>query len=242
MNTNFHCIIVDDEQDAIDLLTARLNLLYKNIEVRNKCTSWEDALDIIKTQQFDIVFMDISMPGKNGINLLKLIPEFVGEIIFVTAHEEHALKAFELSASGYILKPIDDIALSHAIDKAIERIIFKQLAKSEGYRENPKIGVPNSAGIDYINIDDILYFEAMNGYTKVVTKDAEIVSSFSIGKFKAVLNNSFYQVHRSYIINLHCILRYVSSGDIIMQDKKVIPLSKNFRDEFLSLFNTVSIK
>lgn len=242
MTNHFQCIIVDDEQDAIDLLAARLGIFYKHIEIARKCTSWEEALHLIQTQHFDIVFMDISLPGKNGINLLKLVPGFDGEIIFVTAHDEFALSAFELSASGYILKPIDDMALMHAVDKALERIRDKRLAQPHTGGANYKIGVPNSTGIDYISAQDILYFETVKGYTKVVTKTTEILSSFSIGKFKAVLKNDFYQVHRSYIVNLHCILRYNSSGEIVMQDKKHIPLSKNVKDAFLSLFNTVSIK
>jgi two-component system LytT family response regulator len=244
MNNGFKCIIVDDEQDSIDLLIARLQLLFNNITISGAYLKWQEALQALRSQEADLVFMDISMPEKDGLELLKLVPETDAEIIFITAHEEYALSAFRAAAAGYILKPIDDVELSATVHKAIERLQHKRMAKQhQANIQSVKIGIPNNKGIDYINMQDIQYFETIHGYTKVVTKDADILSSFSIGKFKALIDSDhFYQVHRSYIVNLNYICRYKSTGELVMQNNKEIPVSKNFRDDFLGVFNTLSNK
>ena len=196
----------------------------------------------MRSTQCDIVFMDISMPGKNGLELLKLAPNLKSEIIFITAHSEYALNAFKVSASGYIMKPIDDADIVIAVDHAMERIKYKKMAKEKpDIGPKPKIGIPNYNGIDYVAMDDILYFESVNKCTNVVLKDKEIISSYHIGRFKVLTEGHFfYRVHRSYIVNLNCIVRYESSGILIMSNKREIPISKSEKDDFLKIFDIVS--
>ena len=242
MTNNFSCIIVDDEPDAIELLTDRLGRLFKNVIITGTFTYWQDALEVLRTQKVDILMLDISMPGKNAMELLRLLPNLECEIIFVTAHENYALDAFSFSASGYILKPIDDTELATAVSIATGRVQNKKLAKQihgQSLPVNDKIGIPNNHGIDYINIRDILYLESVNKCTKIVTAHAVFTSSLYLGKFQSLVDHhSFFQVHRSYIVNLNSILRYESSGDIIMSDKKQIPVSRNIKNDFLKIFNS----
>jgi two-component system LytT family response regulator len=238
MNQHFHCIIVDDEQDAIELLAARLKVLFHNIEITGSYTLWHEALKAIQTLSVDIIFMDISMPGKSGINLLRLVPETRAEIIFITAHDEYALNAFEFSTSGYILKPIDDLELSQAVERAMKRIRNKS---KDTHVNSMHIGIPDSHGINYVDIRDIQYLESINGYTNVVTSKGNILTSFNLAKFKHVVDSTlFYQVHRSFIVNISAIRRYKSSGVVVMHDDKEIPVAKSVRAAFLSLFNLVS--
>lgn len=241
MNANYTCIIVDDEQDAIDLLTYRISLLYHNINIADSFTHWQEALKAMRNNKYDILFIDISMPGKSGFELLKLLPGLESEIIFVTAHDNYALNAFSFSATGYILKPINDTELAAAINKSIERINYKTLAsqsKTPPAKSNDKIGIPKNHGIDYINITDILYLESVNKCTQIITNTGKYTSSSNIGTFRYLVDtHPFFQVHRSYIVNLNCILRYESSGSIIMQDKKEIPIARNTKQDFLKLFN-----
>jgi two-component system LytT family response regulator len=244
MINSYTCIVIDDEPKAIELLKDSLRYLYNNIEVIGAYTEWDKALEAIRTTTCDILFSDISMPGKNGMELLKLVPDLDCEIIFITAHSEFALNAFKLAASGYILKPIDDAELKNTVDKTIERIKNKKLARSNIASLtilNNKIGIPNNNGIDYVDINSIIYFESINRCTKVVTKDGDILSSYNIGKFKTMLEQyMFYQVHRSYIINLNCIRRYETTGIVIMSNNVEIPIAKNERAEFLELFGKVT--
>jgi len=243
MPSNFSCIIVDDEQDAIEFLRDMVTQLFKNIQVTGTYSYWDDALEALRTRGSDLVFMDISLPGKSGLDLLRLMPNLQSEIIFVTAYEQYALDAFAFSTSGYILKPVSDVALSVAVNNALERIqnkkIAKQPAASPAQMVNDKIGIPNNHGIDYVNIRDILYLESLNRCTKIVTTKAEYVSSYHMAKFKdQVEGHQFFQVHRSYLINLNFILRYEISGIVIMDNKMEIPVSRNVKNDFLKIFNS----
>ncbi len=242
MNDSISCIIIDDEQDAIDLLKSRLSNLYSEIVVADEFTRWEQALPALRNNSYDILFIDVSMPGKTGLELLKLVPGLACEIIFVTAHDNFALNAFSFSASGYILKPIDDAELSVAINKSIERIKNKRVAgnpQGSTARLSEKIGVHNNNGIDYVNVEDILYLESENKCTHIVTDDDKFTSVANIGAFKHLTDtHQFFQVHRSFIVNVNCILRYESTGIIIMRDKKEIPLSRNVKNDFLKIFDS----
>ncbi len=243
MNSTYNCVIVDDEQDAIDLLSTRISHLYDNLHIADTFTNWETALPALRNNTYDILFIDVSMPGKTGLDLLKLLPGLEAEIIFVTAYDNFALKAFSFSATGYILKPVDDAELSVAIDKAIERIRNKTLAnlqRTQPSKLNDRIGVPNNHGVDYVNVNDIIYLESVNKCTVIVTDKGKFTSSSNIGLFKYLVDNhSFFQAHRLFIINLNCILRYETSGVIIMQDKKEIPVSRNVKHDLLKMFNNL---
>lgn len=241
MTEKYSCIIVDDEPKAIKLLASKLNTLYSNLDIKNTYTSWAEALEALRQNDFDILFLDISMPQKNGMSLLKLVPELEAEIIFVTAHSDHALNAFNFSPSGYVLKPIKDSMLVKAIDKAMERVSDKKLSKrndvttASTLKAKHKLNIPNNKGADFVDIEDIIYFESIQKYTKVITLDGTFLSSYNIGKFKELVSDyPFYQVHRSYLINLNYIKRYESSGLVIMSDNAEIPVAKINRAEFLN--------
>ena len=240
------CIIIDDEPKAIDILQERLKLLFPNVNIIGTYTEWKKGIEAMRTQTFDILITDISMPEKSGIDILKLFPEMPFQVIFVTAHSNYALDAIKFSAAGYVLKPIDDYELSFAVNKAISRIkgehtsqrpFIPDSVKSGGL----KIGIPNLKGIDYLNAGEILYFESVNKYTKVVTKTYSIVSSYNLAEFKKLVDDSsFFQVHRSYIVNLNSIKRYETSGFIVMDDNMQIPVSKNIRTEFIAAFSKIT--
>lgn len=236
MEHKYTCIIVDDEPDAIAMLAKRIGLL-SEVHVAATYTTWEEALGALRNRDADIVFMDISMPGKTGFDLLKLVPDLQSELIFVTAHEEHALRAFDHAATGYLLKPVDDAELLKAIARAMTRVDLKRgkPAKEPGIAD--KVGIPGNKGIDYINVSDILYLESVNKCTRVVTAGREYMSSNNLGRFKELTDKyDFFQVHRSYIINLHGVVRYETEGNVIMSDKTVLPVSKNVRGDFLMKF------
>jgi len=243
MNNTFTCIIIDDEEYAIGLLSESIKGLYSNIKIIGTYTTWKDGLEAVRNIKSDILFLDISVSGKNGMDILKLVPPLDSEIIFVTAYSEYALDAFKYSATGYIVKPAGDAELSNAVDKAMERIKNKRLAQQRGLTSKPinsKIGIPCGKGINYFDADEIIFFEAVNNYTRVVTKNTELVSSYNIGKYMQLLERGpFYHVHRSYIVNLNYVVRYEATGIVIMQNKKEIPVARNFREDFLKLFTNM---
>lgn len=236
------CIIIDDEPKAIDVLRERLVALYPNIDVVGMYTDWKKGLEALRTVQVDLVFLDVSMPEKTGVDFLKLFPSLPFQVIFVTAHSQFAMDAIKFSAAGYVLKPIDDYELSFAVNKAIDKIKEgKNVQQAPVVNNKRKIGIPNIKGIDYLNVDEILYFESVNKYTKVVTREYSIMSSYNLGEFKKIIDESiFFQVHRSYIVNLNHVVRYETSGAIVMEDNMQIPVSKSVRNDFIGLFNKIS--
>ncbi|OJW82373.1 MAG: hypothetical protein BGO69_17455 [Bacteroidetes bacterium 46-16] len=241
MLPDIRCIIIDDEPKAIDVLFERLKLLFPNIQVIGRYTDWKKGLEALRTTPVDLLFLDVSMPEKTGVDFLKLFPAMPFQVIFVTAHTEFAMDAIKFSATGYVLKPIDDYELSFAINKAIEKMKDSKSSAPVVLNSKRKIGVPNIKGIDYLNIEDILYFESVNKYTKVVTKEYSIMSSYNLGEFKKIIDDAiFFQVHRSYIVNLNHVVRYETSGSITMEDNMQIPVSKSVRNDFIGLFNKIS--
>ncbi|RYD59035.1 MAG: response regulator transcription factor [Sphingobacteriales bacterium] len=239
MNNKFTCVIIDDEPKAIELLKDSLESLYSNIEILHTHTYWKDAIATLKSVDFHLLFIDVSMPQKTGMDLLDLVPGLKCEIIFVTAYSEHALDAFEYGATGYLLKPISDKALSKTVDKALERINYKKTANTASATTSTvsKLAIPNLNGLDYVNIEDIIYLESSSRYTKIVLKNKEILSSYNIGKFKQLLAPySFYPIHRSYIVNTNFITAYKTAGAVIMSNGEELPVAKNEKDELQALF------
>jgi two-component system LytT family response regulator len=243
MSPDISCIIIDDEPKAVALLTQRLEILYPNISIKASFTEWKKGLEFLRTSTVDLVFLDVSMPEKTGIDFLKLFPAIPFQVIFITAHSDFALQAIKFSAAGYVLKPIDDYELSFAVNKALERLnnSLRSNSNNNSSLSPLKIGIPNVKGVDYLNAEDILYFESVNKYTKVVTKEYSMVSSYNLGEFKKIADLSyFYQVHRSYIVNLYHIKRYESSGTLIMDDNMEIPVSRLTRADFQSKFSQIT--
>lgn len=241
MINEYTCLIVDDEQDAIDLLKSRIELLYNNITVKDSFQTWQDALYALRNNNYDIVFMDVSIPGKTGFDILNLVHNLESEIIFVTAHENYAFKAFSVAASGYVLKPIDDKDLSAAIETCLKRIKNKynsDIKKATNNKLSDKIGIPNNYGIDYVNVKDVLYLESVNKCTQIITESMKYTTTQNIGFYKYLADQySFYLVHRSFLVNLDFILRYESSGLLIMKDKREIPVARNIKADLLKIID-----
>jgi len=241
MEQQYTCVIIDDEPKAIEQLADMITELYSNISISGRYTDWKNAFDFLKRQYADIVFLDIAMPQKTGIAMLRLLPQLESEVIFVTADPAHALEAFDLQAAGYILKPLDDLALIKCIDKALARVTHKRLARTAApIPVSSRIGIPNDNGIEYINPDEIIYIKGITRYTQIKTGDRELLSSYSLGKFREIIDSHLlFQVHRSFIININFVQRYDSSGIVVMTDGSEIPVTKKMRAAFLNLFRKV---
>jgi two-component system LytT family response regulator len=233
---SYRAIIIDDEIFAAELLSLNLKELFPNIKVERICTEWPEALQLLKDNNYDLVFSDIIMPGKTGIELMRLLPGIRSKIIFVTGHQEYALDAFKCFASGYILKPVDDKELYSLVSKVIESIDQSPVSSATG--PNELLGIPGSKGIDYIAMDNILYLESEHKCTKVVLNDKTLVSSYHMARFREFLNNeTFFQTHRSYIINLKAVKRYLPDHTgIIMQNNVEVPVARAMRKELLGRF------
>ena len=237
-------LIIDDEQKARKLLRVLIEENCPQITEIEVAENLPNGIKLIHSFQPDIVFLDIEMPGYSGLQLLEfLTPEQISfEIIFTTAYSEYAIKAFELNAIDYLLKPLRDEQVEVAVNKAINQIgkSRKNTFKATNIK---KIGLPMSNGVLFVEFDDIIMLEADRMYTKVFTKnDGDILVSKPMKFFIDILKDSteFYRPHRSYLINLKHIKQYVNQdgGYIIMDNQQTVGISRDKKEEFFELLQS----
>ncbi len=239
-------LIIDDEEIARKNLSSKLKILAPDIKILGEGGSVDEAMKLLKIHDIHLLFLDITMPNESGLTLLNKIEDIAFEIIFVTAHDEYALKAFEFSASGYILKPIDNMMLKQALNTAIDRIKLKDQYRSitslKNYINNKmefaKLAIPMEFGFEFVYTYEVIRLESEDGYTNVILDNKKkILSSKGLAYFKKIIpTTTFVQIHRSYIVNLDYVEKYLKSGNVVMKDASIIPVSRNSKDEFLALF------
>ncbi|MDO6596922.1 LytTR family DNA-binding domain-containing protein [Oceanihabitans sp. 2_MG-2023] len=240
-------ILVDDEISNLKGLQRKLENLFPKIQISGAFQKPEDAIQAIQQQEPNILFLDIEMPRMNGFELLSKLNEINFQVIFVTAYNAYALKAFKKNAVDYVLKPIDNEDLVTAVNKAFEIIKLKNESESnlkivslleESISKNNKIIVPTQKGISFIPQDEVLHLEGYEGYTKIhLIHNTTIISSYNLGKFEKLLNTNFFKCHKSHIINLEKVRHFENEGYIVLDNNYRVPISKTNKKAFLSLFS-----
>ena len=239
-------ILVDDEESALLGLQQKIKTLFPNLDILEIYQKPEEAIKGIQKQKPDLVFLDIEMPRINGFDLLTKLEEIDFQVIFVTAYNEYALKAIKQSAVDYILKPIDDLELKHATEKAISIIndqkqnelnsnLIEVLSNSNS--NNDKIVIPTTKGISFIPEDEVFQLEGYKGYTRIhLTNHKSITSSYNLGKFEKMLSSRFFKCHKSHIINLDKVRHFENEGYIVLENEIRVPISKTNKKEFVKLY------
>lgn len=242
-------IIIDDEKHCIVTLNHLLAQL-NNIEVVAATQDSTQAKKLIEEHQPNLVFLDIEMPEMNGFDVINQFQNPTFKVIFTTAYDQYALKALRLNALDYLLKPIDKKDIVEALEKYQnqELIISKDQVQNLHFFNNGKmqdtIALSTQQGLLFVKIDDIMYLEADSCYTHIVMNDkTKHLASKTMATFEEVLldNSLFFRAHKSHIVNLKFIKQYIrgEGGELIMQDGSYIALSRNRKQEFLSLFKKI---
>ena len=238
-------IIIDDEFNAVQSLEVLIQEYCDDVQVVAKAYSVAEGIEKFHQTNPDIIFLDIEMPDNLGFEVLEALPDSKSEIIFTTAYSQYAIKAFKYSAIDYLLKPIKIDELKNAINKVKQRKI-NQLFSHYNYdillhnlsKEVPdKIAIPSEEGFEYLLVDDIVLIEAQGSYSNIVLSNKQkILVSKGLYEFQQILDSdSFLKVHRSYLINLKYVQRYIrkSGGAILMFDGTVIPVSNRNKEIYL---------
>ena len=231
-------LIIEDEKPGRDSLLHLLSLVPYSIEVLGAFETVDEAILSITKQQPDIIFLDIKLPKKNGFALFEHFKDdsLTSQIIITTAFNQYALKALQLSAIDYLLKPINLTDLKTAIDKAKNRLESKkndelyQLFKKNLVDNQKKLAIPRANGFVFIQIDDILYCEADSNYTKFYTlTEGNHIAARTLKDYDAILEEfDFFRINRSYLINLSH-LKALNKGrktTETMVDDKILPVSE----------------
>ena len=234
-------VVVDDEPIArrtlSDLLAAESDL-----HVVGTFASAEEALPHLATDSVDVLFLDIEMPGLAGIDLVDALPDDVQPlVVFVTAHSDHAVRAFELSALDYVLKPFDDERLSRAVARARRRLSerrvgdvredLRNLTEQLG-RQRRSLAIRSVRGVDFVAVDDLVWVEAEDSYVRLHTRDGRFhLMRTTMTRLEVELDaRDFVRVHRSAIVRLDQVrhMESLDHGDarIVLHDGTKVRVSR----------------
>ncbi len=240
-------ILVDDSLQARKLLRLMLEDLCPEVTLLGEAENVAEGLALIKTHEPDVVFLDIEMPGKSGLQMAEeLIATNVScQVVFTTAYNSYAINAFRLSAIDYLLKPIQEDQLIEAVDKIKENAALKNsadrleaLTQNLNNEKSALLSIPIQGGFEYIALDEIEYFEAEGSYVRIVcaNQKSKIVSK-NLKYFESALESTrnFIRTHRSYLVNMNCVFSYSKSegGILLLKSKQNIPISRERKQEVL---------
>jgi two-component system LytT family response regulator len=241
-------VIIDDEPDCVRLLALQLKMYCPQVEVAAACSDSTEGLEKIKALQPDIVFLDIEMPVMNGFQLLEKLGAIYFSLVFVTAYDKFAVKAFRFSALDYLLKPIDGKDLKAAVEKAELRSwpekqqlhSLKQQLQGGGKIFPDKIALPYQNGVTFAEVKNIIYCESDNNYTRfyMMGGGTHMVAK-TLGDIQEVLEErNFLRVHRQYLVNLDHIKKYVrgEGNYLILSNDQHIPVARNQKERLMEKF------
>jgi two-component system, LytTR family, response regulator len=235
-------ILVDDEESARDVLQNLLLRFCPDVELIAKCDNITQAVEVINKEHPDLVFLDIEMPNFAGYEIVKFFKEIRFEIIFVTAYDQYAVRAFEIAAIDYLLKPVDIERLKSSIARVKTQRNTEQQAQRLTLLSNTleskqlkNIVVSDKGQQNIIPIESIIAIEAQESYCILHTSEKKLVASKNLKHFETILENlpRFIRVHKSWIVNKECI-RHYSKSDLSIQlsNGLVTKLSKYKKAEF----------
>jgi len=240
-------LIIDDEDIARENLRGLLEEYCPEVEIIGLCCNVAEGIAGISEHDPDLIFLDVRMQGETGFDLLAQIKDVTFDVIFTTAHDEYALKAFKFSAVDYILKPIDIQELKAAVAKAQEKLKNKSEKNRFSYmmdnmksRNNSfnKIALPTTDGLTFVKRDDIIRCESADNYTQFfLVNGGKIMVSKTIKYFEELLEEyNFFRVHQSHLINLTHIVQYHKGkgGYAVMADNSAVIVSRRKKEAFLS--------
>ncbi|MBD0403696.1 LytTR family DNA-binding domain-containing protein [Flammeovirga sp. EKP202] len=229
------CLIVDDEPLAIDIIESYIDRL-DFMKVMGKCSNGVEALSFLTNHEdIDLIFLDIQMPGLNGLQLFRSLKN-PPKVVFTTAYEQFAVEGFELDALDYLIKPIPFerfmVSVNRFLKKQEQIVVDKQPSSTPEF-----IFVKSEKKMVKVIISEITYLESLRNYVIIhTTKGEEIATLNTIGNIETKLPESqFMRFHRSYIISLKYIESY--SNAFITIDNKDLPIGRNYKEEVLNFLN-----
>ncbi len=245
-------ILIDDEVRSLKTLEVMLQPFNNVLQIVGVYSSPLDALREIYNLSPDLIFLDIEMPKLNGFQFLDAVKNISFNVIFTTAYDQFAIKAFKYSAVGYLLKPVDEDDLKIAIDKVltseikkllpVQMDILRQSMQRVVNKKEQKIALPASDGLVFVLLQEIVRCESDNNYTKVyfINKDKMVICRTLKDIEELLGEEHFLRVHQSHLVNMNYIKKFVKSdgGYLLMNDNTEIPISRSKKDDFLIKYSS----
>jgi len=221
--TTITALIAEDEKPLRDALRAMLGIAWPELEVVAECEDGIAAMEAIAAHRPDVCFLDIRMPGVTGLDVARAAVAAKSHVVFTTAYDEYAVRAFEMGAADYLLKPLQPERLAHTVgrvrervlanaarsDEAVERVdALEQALKPAGTRLIRWISASVGDSVRMLGIDEVVYFQAQDKYVRVVAVDGEAIIRMPIKDILAGLDpDEFWQVHRGTVVRVSAIDR-----------------------------------
>jgi two-component system LytT family response regulator len=239
-------IIVDDEQSARNILRSLLRDFCPNVKILSECTKVEEAVEAIKKHSPDVVFLDIEMPEYAGYEIVNFFDQIDFQIIFITAYNQYAVKAFEVAATDYLVKPIEIERLKESVNKLEELLeakssleqlsILKETMQSD---EIKRLAIMDRGYRKFIETKQIIAIEAQRAYCTIYMEDGtDYCVTKNIGQFEQLFDQEarFFRTHKSWLVNLDKMESFSKSkAEIKMEANIVAKLSKYKAADFEAL-------
>jgi len=241
------CVIVDDELHCVETLKYDLKKHCPEIDVIAEARSGEQAVNLITGHDPDLVLLDVEMPDMSGFDVLQRLFPVSFDVVFVTAYDQYAIRAFRYAAVDYLLKPVDKVQLREAIDRVIKRrqgqsnpAVLETLVHNLKQGLKPaRMAIPTSRGLDFINTDEIVFCQSESNYTHIHLVDgAKYTITKTLKDLEHLLDpDEFLRVHQSYLIHLAFVEKYIrdDGGYIVMASNLKIPIAKRRKEELMAI-------
>ncbi|PKH50880.1 DNA-binding response regulator [Tenacibaculum sp. Bg11-29] len=243
-------ILVEDQSAALEMLQNDILNHHKEIEIIGTAKSVVEASILLRKKQPDVLFLDIMLGDGTGFDVLEIHPNLSSKVVFVTASDEFAIKAFKFAAIDYILKPYSNEDLANAINKAKQQIkpnkeqlnVLQESIKKPNQRPQ-KISLNTSDKIIIVNLDDIIRCKSDNNYTEFyLINNQKILVGKTLKYFADILKEfDFLRVHQSHLVNIQYIKEFIKSdgGYLVLKNKKTVPVSVRKRNEVINTLEKI---
>ncbi len=246
MSAPLRVLVVDDERLAREKV-RRLLELEPDVTIVGECGSGAEAVSVLRSEKVDLVFLDIQMPGLSGFDVLREVgAEALPHVIFVTAHDEFAVQAFEVQALDYLLKPFDSARFREALSRVRKRgagelqqqvtALLAQIGAREAYAE--RMLVKGAGRLSFVRVDEIDWIEAADNYVRLHSGREEHLLRETMNGVESRLDpQRFVRVHRSAIVNVDAVkeIQPMFHGDyeVLLRTGKLVPVGRNYREKLL---------
>ena len=241
-------IIIDDELNSVLTLKSLIAEYCPDVQIAGSANNARTGKALIASVMPQLVFLDIEMPLGSGFELLQSLPSIAFELIFVTAYNQYAIKAFRFSALDYLVKPVRITQLTEAVNRAVKRI--KEQTASNDYElllrnmneQNPvkqKLAFTERGQQYLVAMEDIMYLLADGNYTHVHTKEKTFLATRGLKDFEEILpGNEFCRIHNSHIVNLHFMIKVQLGrvGIVSMKDGKKLEIAARRKEAFMKMY------
>ena len=244
-------IIVEDEQRSREILKNFLEEFCSGIKIVGTASNVEEAVLEIKSNNPDVVFLDIELQGGTGFEVLSQVSNLDFEVIFTTAFDQYAVKAVKYSSLDYLMKPIDLDELQQVVERAkvkknqsdykkqLENLILNLRQEKSNLK---KICLSTNEGFEFIAVEDILYCKGDGSYTMFFVEGCEnLLVSKNLKEYENLLDQDFMRVHQSFLVNLKKVKKYVKSdgGYIVMDNGDIVSVSRSKKEDFIRVMSSL---